>query len=473
MKHVITQSHPTRMSLLTVLTRKPAIFFKWLIQAREMQIAIFMIAVLLLAPLFLPPLLDPALESIFPPVAKKRLLGLVSGVTSNPNLDTARTILQASMWLIWSGLLVFILWRKFPGFASYANQYSRTKEEAADNILEQRPGDSLLLYSEALQWALDPEHEAALSQKIEGLNTQFVSDGAAARQSIEQTVAISPTATVVISDKQSVPDSNLIGARYQLIRRLGEGAMGIVYLAHDKRLGRDVAIKQLSPSLIGNEELLARFRQEAKALARLVHPNIVQAYDFIEDEHKAWITMEYIEGQDLDSILTDEPMHLQESMDLAKQIATAMAYAHSQGVVHRDLKPANILISTNGVVKIMDFGVAKLNESSMMTRVGTIMGSPAFMSPEQASGNDVGSSTDIYALGIILYRMLTGQYPFKGDAKSIIAQHLTRIPDKIRVIRPNLPEDLETLISQMLEKNPNNRPPSMEAIITGLELPED
>lgn len=464
MTHASSQQSPDRSALLTALKRKPDLFIKWLYLSREMQISFAILALLLLIPIFAPQILDPILVNIFPPIAQKRLLGLVSGVTNNPNLDLARSVLQISLWLLWSGFLVVLLWRRLPGFATYSNRRAMKLEADADSMLKQRPADSLLLYNEARLWAFVPEHEATLVRKIESVNSLFTNESIPAGKTAEQTVSTSPTATVVINEEQTASDSGLIGGRYQILRRLGEGAMGIVYLAHDQQLERDVAVKQLSPGLIGNEELLARFRQEAKALARLVHPNIVQAYDFLEEEHRAWITMEYIEGQGLDTMLTDQPMDLTMVVGIIQQIAGAMSYAHSKGVVHRDLKPANILITADGIVKVMDFGVAKLNESSMLTRVGTIMGSPAFMSPEQASGGDVNDSTDIYALGIILYRMLTGQFPFKGDAKSIIAQHLTKIPDKAGLLRTDIPEVLEALIIQMLEKNPEIRPASMDEI---------
>lgn len=376
--------------------------------------------------------------------------------------------MQISLWVLWGVLLAFLLWWRFPGFARYAQEQSQAKEKTADKLLEQRPGDSLLLYNEALQWALEPEHEASINRKIAAVNSLFSGESEDRKAVKEETMAISPTGTVMIGEGDAAPETRPVGERYQIQRRLGEGAMGVVYLANDQRMDREVAIKQLSPSLLGDKELMARFRQEARALARLVHPNIVQAFDFIEEGHQAWITMEYVEGQELNELLTDQPMAVEETLDLTRQVASAMAYAHEQGVVHRDLKPANILVTANGSIKIMDFGVAKLNESSMLTRVGTIMGSPAFMSPEQASGHEVGDSTDIYALGIMLYRMLTGHYPFTGDAKSIIAQHLTKVPEPVGNFRPDVPDELAALISSMLEKNPDDRPKSMGDIVKQL-----
>ena len=458
-----------RISLIPPLIRKPNIFLKWLYLSREMQIALFLLALFLIIPLYLPQLLEPVLHDMYPAIPKKRLFGLVSGVSTNPDLEVARSTVRVSLWIFWSGLIVVLLWILLPRITLFADRKLSTKEEAADRLVQQKPGDSIILYNEALRWALNPETESALKDKIEAVNTQFSIEQQITPKAAEQTVAIDPAATVITSASSGTQESARIDDRYRILRRLGEGAMGIVYLAHDDRLGRDIAIKQLSPTLIGNEDLMARFRQEAKALARLIHPNIVQAYDFIEDEHQAWISMEYIEGQGLDSMLTDQPMELDSALELAAQIARAMAYAHQRGVVHRDLKPANILVTPAGSVKIMDFGVAKLNESGMQTRVGTIMGSPVFMSPEQASGDEVDHRTDIYALGIILYRMLTGTFPFSGDAKSIIAQHLTKIPDNPGEKRSDLPQDLQSLIPGMLEKLPEDRPQSMDEIYAVLQ----
>jgi serine/threonine-protein kinase len=263
--------------------------------------------------------------------------------------------------------------------------------------------------------------------------------------------------------------AQLIDERYEIRRSLGEGAMGIVYLAHDQRLGRDVAIKQLSPGLMGNTEFLSRFRQEARALGRLIQPNIVQVFDFIETDGNAWIIMEYVDGETLDQRIGSAQLPLAEVLDISLQIAKAMAYAHDQGVIHRDLKPANILVTTDGAIKIMDFGVAKISESSMMTQVGTIMGSPAFMSPEQASGKEIGNSTDIYALGIMMYAMLCGELPFTGDTQSVIAQHLTRTPDSIAHKRQDLPSALADLVTAMLMKEAGDRPKDMHEIVKVLE----
>ncbi len=458
-----------RILLIPSLIRKPVIFLKWLYLSREMQITIFLSVLFLFIPLYLPQLLEPVLNSLYPPIPEKRLFGLVSGVSTNPDLEFARSTVRISSWILWSGLIIMMLWVFLPRIVTFADRKLRFKEAAADKLVQERPGDSLILYNEALQWALNPDIESALKDKIEAVNTQFSTEQQVAPLPTERTIAIDPASTVASSENTDTRESALIEDRYRIRRRLGEGAMGIVYLAHDERLGRDIAIKQLSPTLIGNAELMARFRQEAKALARLIHPNIVQAYDFIEDENQAWISMEYIEGQGLDSMLTDQPMALDSALELAAQIARAMAYAHQRGVVHRDLKPANILVTPAGTVKIMDFGVAKLNESGMQTRVGTIMGSPVFMSPEQASGNEVDHSTDIYALGIILYRMLTGTFPFSGDARSIIAQHLTKIPDNPGDKRSDLPQELQSLISRMLEKAPEDRPQSMDEIVASIE----
>jgi serine/threonine-protein kinase len=241
--------------------------------------------------------------------------------------------------------------------------------------------------------------------------------------------------------------------------------MGIVYRAHDRVLDRDVALKKLPSQFSKDVDVIARFKQEAKALARLSHPNIVQVYDLVQEGDQGYIAMELVEGVNLAEYLRDYgAIPISKTVELVTQMAEALAYAHKRGVVHRDFKPANVILSVEGVAKITDFGLAKIAQSSVHTQVGSFLGSPAYMSPEQAQGKVADASSDIYALGVVLYEMLSGRLPFKGDLESVIAQKLTAIPNPLSTPNGKIPVQLNRLVLQMLEKESDNRPESMDAV---------
>ncbi|HEX5636885.1 MAG TPA: serine/threonine-protein kinase, partial [Gammaproteobacteria bacterium] len=257
--------------------------------------------------------------------------------------------------------------------------------------------------------------------------------------------------------------------RYPIIKLLGSGAMGSVYLAEDLRLKREIALKMLAPGLSVDEHLLARFRQEALALARLSHPNIVQVYDFFEENGFFWIAMEFVKGGELDARLkASGRLTLAETLTLTKQMADALGYAHEQGVVHRDFKPANVLLTPGGHVKITDFGIAKLAQSSLHTQLNTVLGTPSYMSPEQANGETTDHRTDIYSLGIVFYQMLAGEPPFKGDARSIIAQHFLKEVPRLNELRQDISPAIDQIIQKMLAKKPADRYQSMSELIDEL-----
>ena len=221
--------------------------------------------------------------------------------------------------------------------------------------------------------------------------------------------------------------SNILGNRYQLLRKVGDGGMAFVYEAKDKSLNRIVAVKVLRPEFGDDEDFLKKFRREAEAIASVSHPNIVSIYDVGEDRNVNYIVMEFIDGKNLKDIIRSEGI-LDEytALEITKQIAKALSLAHRKGIIHRDIKPHNILISNEGrIVKVADFGIAKAVSNSTMTNVGNIIGSVHYFSPEQAKGRSVTSNTDLYSLGIVLFEMLTGRLPFRGDSPiSIALQHI-------------------------------------------------
>jgi serine/threonine protein kinase len=251
--------------------------------------------------------------------------------------------------------------------------------------------------------------------------------------------------------------------RYEILSELGKGAMGIVYRAVDPLIDRTVAIKTININLSGDEiaGFVERFNREAKSAGRLNHPNIVTIYDVGRVDDIAFIAMEHLEGRDLREIIASkQPLKLDWIVEITAQVADALAFAHEHGIVHRDIKPANIMVLRNDVVKIMDFGIA-MTSSGSQTQVGTILGSPRYMSPEQVSGKTVDGRSDIFSLGAILYELLTGIPAFGGESgsniTSIMYQVMNEIPDPPWMVNPSLPAAFDYIVSRALAKKPEER----------------
>jgi predicted Ser/Thr protein kinase len=260
--------------------------------------------------------------------------------------------------------------------------------------------------------------------------------------------------------------------RYRLVEKLGEGGMGMVYKAEHTMIGRPVALKLLHPDLARVPQAVDRFFREARAANEIPSDHIVQVTDFGRAEDGAnFLVMEFLEGVDLQQVLTEEKRFTpQRAAQIAMQIAEGVGAAHKRKVIHRDLKPGNVQLVQRGAnaefVKIMDFGIAKITESgTQLTKTGMILGSPAYMSPEQASGQPVDPRTDIYALGVIIYEMLVGRPPFIGQSPTqILLAHVTQVPEPPRTLNADVPEPLEQLVLQCLSKEPDKRPASMEQV---------
>ncbi len=250
-----------------------------------------------------------------------------------------------------------------------------------------------------------------------------------------------------------------ISDRYQIIKSIGEGGMANVYLAYDTILDRNVAVKVLRGDLSNDEKFVRRFQREALAASSLTHPNIVEVYDVGEDNGEYYIVMEYIEGKHLKNLLKKRgKLTLSEAVDIMLQITDGMAAAHDSYIIHRDIKPQNIMILENGLVKITDFGIAMAMNATQLTQTNSVMGSVHYLPPEQASGQGSTLQSDIYSMGIVMYELLTGELPFKGDnAVEIALKHLKEpIPD-IREKIPNVPNSIVNIIKRSTAKNPKNR----------------
>ena len=250
-----------------------------------------------------------------------------------------------------------------------------------------------------------------------------------------------------------------INNRYSIIRTLGEGGMANVYLAYDTILDRNVAVKVLRGDLASDEKFVRRFQREALSASNLYHPNIVQIYDFDKSDEEYYIVMEYVEGKTLKQLLKKRgSLTITEVIDIMSQITDGMAHAHDSYIVHRDIKPQNIMILDNGMIKITDFGIAMALNSTQLTQTNSVMGSVHYLPPEQAAGKGSTIKSDIYSMGILMYELLTGEVPYKGDnAVEIALKHLKEPVPSIRKIMPDIPQSIENIILKATAKNPENR----------------
>jgi serine/threonine-protein kinase len=258
---------------------------------------------------------------------------------------------------------------------------------------------------------------------------------------------------------------------YADLRLLGRGAAGAVYRATHVKLNRPVALKVMHGQAFASDEDHLRFRSEALTVARIQHPHVIQIFDVGDETAIPFIAVELMEGGTLEQKLAAGPLSIAETIRLVFQIARGVGAAHAQGVIHRDLKPANILLTADGLPKVADFGLAKQLGAEGMTMSGAILGTPAYMAPEQASGNirQLSPRTDVYALGAILYQCLTGAPPFRSDSIAKVLERVRmEVPLPVRYHRPEVPEQLDELVSRCLRKNPSERYATADAVADDL-----
>ena len=257
-----------------------------------------------------------------------------------------------------------------------------------------------------------------------------------------------------------------INDRYEILKTIGEGGMANVYLAYDTILERNVAVKILRGDLANDEKFVRRFQREALSASSLSHPNIVEVYDVGEDNGVYYIVMEYIDGKHLKQLLKRRgKLTLNEVIDIMLQITDGMACAHDSYIIHRDIKPQNIMILDSGIVKITDFGIAMALNSTQLTQTNSVMGSVHYLPPEQASGKGSTIQSDIYSMGILMYELLSGKLPYRGDnAVEIALKHLKEELPSIRTECPDLPQAVENVILKACAKNPKNRYPDARSM---------
>jgi serine/threonine-protein kinase len=260
--------------------------------------------------------------------------------------------------------------------------------------------------------------------------------------------------------------------RYQIIAELGRGSMGVVYKAHDPQIDRMIALKVLREDRVTSDDFVRRFLKEAMAVGRLSHPGIVTVYDVGQDHGSIYIAMEFLQGTPLDELMAQRKFTLEEIVDIGTQTASALHYAHQNGIVHRDIKPPNIIYSPEGAIRVTDFGIARIEDPNghQMTQAGEILGTPLYMSPEQVTGQTLDGRSDIYSLGIILYQLTTGQRPFQGTTLTSIFRAITQdTPEAPHTVDPKIPVPLSDLIMKLLDKEPVKRFSSGDDLISALQ----
>jgi len=426
--------------LLPFLLRKPRLFLLWLSSARRAQF--FLVAALLLLTMVMPPTFSRLADVIYPPITTEQTVLLVltrHQTFVHPSREPLYSTLIMSSRALGAGVVFLLLIGHIP----------------AAIVLGRRRARALLIAS-------TEEGDRTESARLHTLAHALLVDGAGTgagrdRNAISQTQDAARTVLISLTKPEK---TGYLGAdkRYRLDKVLGSGGMGVVHAGYDTVLKRPVALKQLFGHLVNDPEQNERFRQEATALAAVTHNHIVGIYDLVEDSGCFWIVMELLTGGSLGDKLRDAgALPVAHSVDVSCKIADGLGYAHSQGMVHRDVKPMNILFTSAGTPKLADFGNAKIAVPSVHTQHGVTLGSPMYMSPEQASGETVDHRSDIYSLGISLYHMLTGKVPFDGDIGAILAKHISEEPQAPNELNKDISDELAATVLVMISKNPVDR----------------
>ncbi len=465
------------LRLAPVLLRKPAVIFHWLMSARAAQVALIVLG--LSVPTVMTGAVDAALEKMYPPRFHEEIFGMMQKTYTNPRLKDRQELARAVLWGGSGSIVFLLLLLHIPAALKSADEHARELERRADTLFPTEPSKSILLYRTALNFATDTMHINALKEKISSFNEKIRRKPSLSAAIEYSSSPVEDSASTVVIPSPGCPDEpndrDVSGAgfshhgpkdRYRITGTLGQGTMGVTHRARDIVLDRDVAIKELLPDLAADVEGNSRFRQEAKVLAQLTHPGIVQIYDFIEEDERIWIVMELVRGGELTDLFKERGyLSVPEAARLGLQMAEAMGYAHARGVVHRDFKPSNVMLTVGGSPKITDFGLAIFSRADSTTATGEVVGSPYYMSPEQAEGKSVDSRSDVYSMGAMLYQMLTGKVPFDGNnVRSVLHQHVSSEPRPPHLIRTGIPEELGSLIMVMLAKDPDERTQDMTGI---------
>lgn len=413
------QQARTGVTLLRELSTTPGLAKRWLLSARRAQLFFGAAALLLL--LAAPPVVGAVMDRIHPP-AETKLFGRVLKSERRPAAESGTRVALYSLWLMAATGTGWLLLGHLPAARALVAKGGAGPEPDES----QTPA--------ALDWA--------------------------AASGATSVTAIRPEATAV---------RTVVGGRYHVTRELGRGAMGVVCQARDEVLQRDVALKELSTALAPDPGFVERFRREAQVLAQLQSPHVLQVFDFVEGDGRLWMVLELVDGHDLESALNQQTrLPVAQALRIARELASALATAHARGIVHRDIKPANVLITREGVTKLGDFGLARASSLPSRTMAGTVLGTPSYMSPEQAMGLPSDARSDVYSLGATLFHLLAGRPPFTGDVASVMAAHVTQPPPVPSSLGPGS-TDVDAVVLRMLAKKPEERFQSGREVVAALD----
>ncbi len=446
------------MALVTAATplpqviRKPELLKFWLLKLTRERLYLI-VGLIILA--FLAGPISQAIVDYLYPLDHDSFQNTMANLLNSPSLRQLEALRDSRysqlMFLFWgSGLIVaiIILVLDLPKSVKQAEQKAQKLIEKSQEVSVSNPSLSERLLETANNLRL------RLSASEEGSQMQ------------ESETETETGKTRVV--KKAVKKVRYIGVnqRYRIDRALASGGSGVVYQAEDMVLGRKVALKELLEDLAMDEAQTERFKVEAKALALLSHPRILPVYDMLEENGRFWLVMELLTAGTLkDRIEKSGSLKIKESIEIVKGIASGLEFAHEKGFVHRDIKPENILFADDGSYRITDFGIAKHHTTTIKTAHGLVLGSPAYMSPEQAAGEDIDSRSDIYSLGITMYQMVTGELPFQGDTAAVMAQHITQTAEPPSSGNDAIDGSLDVIILKMLEKKSGDRYQSMQELI--------
>ncbi len=437
--------------LVPLLLPKPRLLLLWLRSARRTQLALATSIILLT--IVAPPTFSLIADSIYPRIIEEEtILFLIkrNQVYVDPSRDKLYTVLMTSSWALGSALVFILLFGHIPVAVVLGRRRARALLIASAEQDDRT--ESARLHTLAHALLVDRSEVSAAHDK----------DATSQSRGAAKTMLMSLT---------KPEKTAFVGAdnRYRLDKVLGSGGMGVVHAGYDTILKRPVALKQLFGHLVNDPEQSERFRQEATALAAVTHNHIVGIYDLVEDSGCFWIVMELLTGGRLGDKLRDgASLAVAHSVDVTCKIADGLGYAHSQGMVHRDVKPMNILFTAAGTPKLADFGNAKIAVPSVYTQHGVTLGSPMYMSPEQAGGETVDHRSDIYSLGISLYHMLTGRVPFDGDVGAVLAKHISQAPEAPNELNEDISDELSATVLVMLSKKPEDRYQDTVQLISAL-----
>lgn len=450
-KTLITAARP-----LPLVLNKPALLKLWLLKPTKARL--FLLAGIITY-LVLASLLSQAIVDAWYPLDKDSLETGIKEFFNSPMLRKLEAHREARYWQLLSVFWVLGLAITLITMVLDLPRSIKEGEQLSKEFLRQ---------ARAVK-DVDPALYETLESKTRNLRLEPVSPDQSAEndETLKSSTEIARTRAVSSVEKKI----RFVGQnqRYRIDKAIASGGAGIVYRAEDTVLSRAVALKELLEDVATDEEQAERFKSEARALALLNHAHILPIYDLLEENGHFWLVMELLTGGTLSDRINEGALETARTIEIVRGTASGLEVAHQKGFVHRDVKPENILFAEDGSFRITDFGIAKHQAMGVKTSHGLVLGSPGYMSPEQAAGEPVNASSDIYSLGITMFQMLTGELPFRGDVSSVMAQHITKPAPAPSSVKASVGKELDIVVSKMLSKQPEARYQSMAELIDALD----